>query len=225
VLDQLEQPPQARLWRQVVTLLLPAQDTHQLLQVGDGLAAGRLHRSDGRDGLGGVAVEQPAGDPGLHAHHAHMVGDHVVQFPGDPDPLLQYRPAGVDLPLLVELAVALLQRRPVLAQPAHHRPQRPGEQERQRIEHDDGRDLDHSDGAGPGREHHPGADQPEQAGPIYPAGSVAVGVGSGAVDGHAEDHPRGDLVDLPDRPVAGEVQGGDGQHHQRPAAAQDQGRG
>ena len=32
--------------------------------------------------------------------------DHVVQFPGDPNPLLQHRPAGVDLPLLVELAVA-----------------------------------------------------------------------------------------------------------------------
>jgi len=51
-----------------------------------------------------------------------MVSGHVVQLPGDAHALLEYRPAGVDLPLLVELAVALLQHHPVLPQPAHHRP-------------------------------------------------------------------------------------------------------
>jgi hypothetical protein len=63
LLDRLGELLQAGLGSQVVTLILATQDPDQLLQVGDGLAAGRLDRPDGGHGLCGVAVQQPAGHP------------------------------------------------------------------------------------------------------------------------------------------------------------------
>ena len=67
------------------------------------VAAGVADRLEDALGLGGLAVDDVGADARLHRHHAHGVGDDVVQLPGDAQALLGHRPPGrLDpLPLLL----------------------------------------------------------------------------------------------------------------------------
>jgi hypothetical protein len=86
-----------------------AQQPQQPAQLDQGLAAGRLDLAERGRRLAGAGGHGAAGRPGLHHHHAHRVGDDVVQLAGDPAPLGGHRPARAQLLLLGQLEVELLQ--------------------------------------------------------------------------------------------------------------------
>ena len=75
-----------------------AQHPEHGVQLAQGLVAGLADRGQGVGRLVGPALQQVGGDPGLDADHPDGVGDHVVQLPGDPQPLLVDPAAGLLLP-------------------------------------------------------------------------------------------------------------------------------
>jgi hypothetical protein len=75
-----------------------AEHAQHGVQLTQGLVAGLADRGQRLGGLVGPAVQQVGGDPGLDADHPDGVGDHVVQLPGDPQPLLVDPAPGLLLP-------------------------------------------------------------------------------------------------------------------------------
>ena len=71
----------------------------------------RLDRGQRLLRLGRIAVDHDARGAGLDAHHAHVVGDDVVQLARDPHALLEHRAPRVLLALALGLQGALLGRR------------------------------------------------------------------------------------------------------------------
>jgi hypothetical protein len=57
----------------------------------------------------GVGVQHQPGGAGLDPDHAEAVGHHVVQFAGDPQPLLDGRLPGLLVPLALQAGGAVLQ--------------------------------------------------------------------------------------------------------------------
>ena len=102
--DELGQLGEIRLRRQLVGLIGAAEEAEQPVQLEHGLAAGVLDRAEHLLGLGGLLRHDAPRRAGLHAHHADVVGDDVVQLARDPHPLLEHGAAGVLLPLALQLA-------------------------------------------------------------------------------------------------------------------------
>ena len=65
------------------------QGRDQTLHLDDRGATRRLDRAQGRGGLARRPVERPAGGGRLDADEADVVRDHIVQLPGDRQPLLE----------------------------------------------------------------------------------------------------------------------------------------
>ena len=101
--DELGQLGEIRLRRQLVGLIGAAEDAEQPVQLEHGLSAGVLDRAEDLLGFGGLLRHDTTRRPGLHAHHADVVGDDVVQLASDPHPFLEHGAAGVLLPLALEL--------------------------------------------------------------------------------------------------------------------------
>ena len=97
--DEVAELGEAGLGGEVVGLAGAAQEPEQTVQLDDRLAAGRFDRAERRRRLVRLAFHHPPGRAGLHAHHADVVGDDVVQLAGDADPLGEHGLAGVLLPL------------------------------------------------------------------------------------------------------------------------------
>src|SRR5215216_7140082 len=75
-----------------------AEHAQHGVQLPEGLVAGLADGGQRVGGLVGPAVQQVGRDPGLDADHPDGVGDHVVQLPGDAQPLLVDPAAGLLLP-------------------------------------------------------------------------------------------------------------------------------
>ena len=88
---------QFRVRRRDVPVRLAEHAQHPL-HLAQRLPAHRLDRAQRRPGLIGLAVEHVLAEPGLHGDHGHAVRHHVVQFPGDPEPLPGHRVAGRPVP-------------------------------------------------------------------------------------------------------------------------------
>jgi hypothetical protein len=101
--DQVLELGEAGLRAEVVSLAGTAQEPEEPMELGDRLPTGRLDRAEHADGLLGMAVQYPPCGSGLDSHHAHVMGNDVVQLTGDPHALLEHRPAGLLLPLALEL--------------------------------------------------------------------------------------------------------------------------
>ncbi len=86
------------------------QHAQQPLHLAQCLPADRLDRAQRGPCLTGLAVEDVLAVARLHGDHGHAVRDHVVQFPGDPQPLQGDRIAGRPLPDVRHVAAALLHR-------------------------------------------------------------------------------------------------------------------
>ena len=78
----------------------------------------------------GDAVQRVGGPVGLHHHHAHVVRDDVVQFPGDPGPLGGRRDLGLGVTFGLQPGGPVLQRGVVAAPVAHRVAEHPGDQRR-----------------------------------------------------------------------------------------------
>jgi hypothetical protein len=132
--DQVAELRQIRLRREVVGLVGSAQEAEQAVQLKDGLPAGGFDRAQGGFGLVGLAPQHPSCRPGLKAHDADMVGDDIVELAGDAYPFLEHGPAGVCLPLPLQLD----RLRGQLALAFAQRANRDAEQQREGEEEDGG---------------------------------------------------------------------------------------
>ncbi len=79
----------------VALLAQEADGDPQLVERG---AAGVAYVGERLLGLVGTLVHDVGGDPGLHVDQGDVVGDDVVEVPGDPQPLLGDPAAGLLLP-------------------------------------------------------------------------------------------------------------------------------
>jgi hypothetical protein len=95
--------------QRLATAAAVTQQPEQPAHLGQGLPARGLDLGQGGGGLRGVGGDAAPGRSGLHHHHAHGVGDDVVQLAGDPPPLLGHRPASPSFLLAGELGVERLQ--------------------------------------------------------------------------------------------------------------------
>ena len=89
-----------------------AEHAEHPLHLAQRLTAHRLDRAQRGPGLIRLAVEHVLAEAGLHADHGHAVGHHVVQFPGDPEPLRGDRIAGRPVPDVGHMGAALLDQVP-----------------------------------------------------------------------------------------------------------------
>ena len=86
-----------------------AERLQQVPQFRQGAAGGILHSREGGAGRDGVAVEHRACGTGLHPHRRDVVGDDVVEFAGDAQPVEGDRLRRRHLALALELTCALLE--------------------------------------------------------------------------------------------------------------------
>ena len=94
----------------LVGVVVAAQQAQQPPQFVEGAAAGFLDRAQRPQRLGGTGRADPPADAGLHGDDAQAVRKHVVQFPGDPQPLRLER---VSVPARLRPAAAAVRARPV----------------------------------------------------------------------------------------------------------------
>jgi hypothetical protein len=88
---------------------LAVHDAEQAAHLGQRLAAGLLDDEQRLAADPVVAVEQQPRGPALDGHHAHAVGDHVVQIAGDPGALRRHGGARPFLAVALEPVGTLLQ--------------------------------------------------------------------------------------------------------------------
>ena len=196
LIDEPRDIGDARLGTEPANLGSWSQDAQQVAQLIECFAAGlfyclhRLHRP-----LRVIARHGPGG-AGLHRHHAHPMGDDVVQLTRDPGSLLGHHLAGLRRPLSFALCRALVTD---LDAPAdvphqqHHEQPEPDLRCGHRVEERGGSDQ---------RER---ASEPEVAPPLV--GDVAAD----AVEGHDHGDP-----DVP-RVAKSQHQGGCAQGHRKHA--------
>jgi hypothetical protein len=77
-----------RGWARVVGFVVAAQQAQQAPQFVERATAGLLDRTQRPECLVGTGRSNPAADARLNGNDAQAVGEHVMQFPGDPQPLL-----------------------------------------------------------------------------------------------------------------------------------------
>ena len=100
--DRLEQTVEigeARLWRPLGFGRILLQDADQPAHLGHAVASRGLDPGDRSLRCLGILVEHSPRRAGLHHHHAHGVGHHVVQLARDPRPLVGDGVASGALPL------------------------------------------------------------------------------------------------------------------------------
>lgn len=101
--DELVEPTEPGPGSQVVALVGVSEVAEEAVHLVDRLSAGSLDGLQRLRRLLGATVHHVTGGTGLHAHDAHMVGNHVVGVACDADPLLEHGAAGVGLPLALQL--------------------------------------------------------------------------------------------------------------------------
>ena len=174
-------------------------------QLPEAFLAGGL---DGLQGLGGrlrLGGQHVGGHPGLHVDGGHGVGHHVVQFPGDTQPLLVHLPPGV-------LGGPVADRGHVGAPVGHRDPgeQRGGDHERDDVEAAAVDVPERVVGGGDrhqhGQRHRGGRHRPAQA-----------DLGGHRVQGQ-DRGDQGGAVDVTEQRVDGHRGSRDGQHGERVTA-------
>ena len=134
VVEQFGQPIDARLGHQRVAVVVGAQEPDEAPEFVDGLSARLLDRAERGDGSIGVTVEHPSCAAGLHAHHAHVVGDDVVQLSRDPDPFVLDGAACPQFTLDLELSSPVEQLGLAFAADAEHVAHHPAGSEEREVE-------------------------------------------------------------------------------------------
>ena len=86
---------QARARSQIVQVAGLPQESEQAVQLPHRLSARDLDRGQRLLRLDTVTVDHDPGGAGLDAHHAHVVGDDVMQLPRDPHALLEHGVLGL----------------------------------------------------------------------------------------------------------------------------------
>ena len=190
---QARQLPEPRLGGQWIGVPRLAQEAEQPVQLLHRVAARQLDRGQRLLRLLRVPVDDDAPGAGLDAHHADVVGDDVVQLPGDPHALLKHRAASVLLAFALSIGRALIGRLGLHHALAQGKADEPGDREQgrgedelagrvRRVVVDDDRDA---------AEHHGESDAPlggvsdaaEQERRRHPSGEHAARVhGKAAVD-------------------------------------------
>ena len=154
-----------------------------------------------------VGGHHPPG-AGVHRHHAHAVGDHVVQLAGDAQPLLGHRLAGQVVLGPLQLAVLGLQRLGVEPAGTDGVAEEPGA----------GDEHGHA-GVRRARADRRGQSRQEDGGNQQPAARPLREPGGGAVDG--EQHHREKRRRVLGRRVRQAAGQGEGHGHDRAGPAQD----
>jgi len=78
-------------WAHIVAIIGLAQEAKQLVQLIDSLPAGRFDGGERCTRRGWIARQHDACRAGLHAHHADVMSNDIVQLAGDPHALIEHR--------------------------------------------------------------------------------------------------------------------------------------
>ena len=129
--DQLTDVGQAGLGTEPVRIGPRTQDTEEVAQLAQGLTSGVFHRSHRLGRLSRVVQGHGLGGTCLHGHHAHPVGDDVVELAGDAGPFLVHGSHRLGLLLALEVFGPLPEDghvRPADPDPGADVPRQPGEE-------------------------------------------------------------------------------------------------